>query len=286
MSHAHRPTAGLLAGALLVAGCAQSVGPVERLGRKAVRSVAPERGDEGPHAGARANLKGQSRPRAGAYARWGLPAPLRPAPAPPARKPERPFVVDRVPTRDKVVFLTFDDGAERDPAFVRMVDDLKLPISMFLTDSVGSPGYDHFDRLRRAGGGLSTVQNHTLGHVYLPGLSYAGQRAEICGQQDRLEARFGARPRLFRPPYGAYNSQTLRAAGDCGAEAVVLWRASMQIHDLRYVEGDRLRPGDIVLAHFRGPGALKDSTITEMTARMLRRIHEQGFAVARLEDYL
>ncbi|GAA1521306.1 polysaccharide deacetylase family protein [Streptomyces albidochromogenes] len=284
MRRAHRLAAGLLtAGALALTGCAQSVDPIERLGRKAVRSVAPKVRDAGGQALA---AHAPPAPRAAAYARWGLRAPLPAAPPPPARKPARPFVVDRVPTRDKVVFLTFDDGAERDPAFVRMVDELNLPISMFLTDSVASPGYDHFDRLRRAGGGLSTVQNHTVDHPYLPGLPYAGQRAQICGQQDRLEARFGARPRLFRPPYGAYNNQTLRAAGDCGARAVVLWGASMQINDLRYAHGDRLRPGEIVLAHFRGPGELKGATITEMTARMLCRIQEQGFAVARLEDYL
>ncbi|MGW0313286.1 polysaccharide deacetylase family protein [Streptomyces flavidovirens] len=287
MRRAHRLAAGLLAaGALTLTGCAQSVEPIERLGRKAVRSVAPKVRDVGAAGAGGLRAHAPPAPRAGAYARWGLRAPLRAAPAPPVRKPERPFVVHRVPTRDKVVFLTFDDGAERDPEFVRMVDELKLPISMFLTDSVASPGYDHFDRLRRAGGGLSTVQNHTVDHAYLPGLPYAGQRARICGQQDRLEARFGTRPRLFRPPYGAYNNQTLRAAGDCGAEAVVLWGASMQINDLRYAHGDRLRPGDIVLAHFRGPGELKGATITEMTSRMLRRIQEQGFAVARLEDYL
>ncbi|WP_308377768.1 polysaccharide deacetylase family protein [Streptomyces sp. ISL-98] len=242
MSHAHRPAAGLPAGALLVAGCTQSVGPIERLGRKAVRSVAPARAEEGPHAGPRARPKGQSRPRAGAYTRWGLPAPLRPAPAPPARKPERPFVVDRVPTRDKAVFLSVDDGAERDPAFVRMGDDLKLPISMFLTDSVASPGYDQFDRLRRAGGGLSAVQNHTVGHAYLPGLPYAGQRAEICGRQDRPEARFAPGTALPAAVRGVQQPDTAGGGG--------------------------LRGRD------------------ETTARILRRIHEQGFAVARIEDYL
>lgn len=196
MRPAHRQVAGLLAaGALALTGCAQSVEPIERLGRKAVRSVTPKVREM----------------RADARAA---------APAPPV--------------------LTFDDGAERDPEFVQMVDELNLPIGMFLTDSVPAPGYDHFDRLRRAGGSLSKVRNHAAGHVYLPGLPYAAQRAQICGRQDRLEARFGNRPRLFRPPYGAYNNQTLRAAGDCGVDAVVLWGASMQINDLRYAHGDRL----------------------------------------------
>lgn len=295
MRRAHRLPAGLLAaGALALTGCAQSVEPVERLGGKAVRSVAPkarearDAGDAGAEA-LRAHggqPHGGPAPRPGAYARWGLREPLRPAPAPPARKPDRPFVVDRVPTRDKVVFLTFGDGAAEDSAFVRLVDELNLPVSVFLTDSATSPGHGRFDRLRQAGGGPGTVQNHGVGQVYLPGLPYAGQRAQICGQRDRLEARFGTGPRLFRPPYGAYNNQTLRAAGDCGADAVVLWRVSARGGDLRYARGGRLRPGDIVLAYPRGPGELKGPALTETTVRVLRSIQEQGFAVARLEDYL
>uniref|UniRef100_UPI002FDC6614 polysaccharide deacetylase family protein n=1 Tax=Streptomyces sp. IBSBF 2950 TaxID=2903528 RepID=UPI002FDC6614 len=217
---------------------------------------------------------------------WSEASPPREPDRPPrlrAAGPGLPPVVDRVPTRDKVVFLTYDDGAEKDPRFVDMVRELRLPVSMFLTDSVVGPGYGHFARLRAVG---ATVQNHTLDHTALRGLPYAGQRAEICGQQHKLRQRFGARPTLFRPPYGLHDATTLRAAADCGIAAVVLWRASMQIHDLRYAVGDRLRPGDIVLAQFRGPDQLGGATLTQMTTRLLRRIQEQGLTVGRLEDYL
>ncbi|KAA0921776.1 polysaccharide deacetylase family protein, partial [Streptomyces apricus] len=201
-----RGTAVLLAAALCLAGtlagCAQSVDPIERLGKKAAQKVRTHG------------------PPADAYRRWGLDAPLAPAPRPGVRRPAvraagpgLPPVVDRVPTRDKVVFLTFDDGAERDPRFVDLVRELRLPVTVFLTDSVVGPGYAHFGRLRAVG---ASMQNHTLDHPYLPGLPYAGQRAEICGQQEKLKQRFGIRPRLFRPPYGEYDGDTLRAAGDCG----------------------------------------------------------------------
>ncbi|WP_353944213.1 polysaccharide deacetylase family protein [Streptomyces sp. HUAS MG91] len=263
--------------AALLTGCAQSVDPIERMGRKAAQKV--RRPDPPPAAGA---------PAPDVHRRWGLAAPLAPAPRPhrvlAARAPGTvPPVIDHVPTRDKVVFLTFDDGAERDPRFVDMVRELRLPISMFLADSAAATGYDHFGQLRRLG---AQVENHSLTHPFLPGRGYVDQHAEICGQQTRLKSRFGAAPRLFRPPYGDYDADTLRAAGDCGIDAIVLWRASMQINDLRYADGDRLRPGDIILAHFRGPAELKGTTLTEMTSRMLRRVQEQGFTVARLEDYV
>jgi peptidoglycan/xylan/chitin deacetylase (PgdA/CDA1 family) len=253
--------AGLLASALLagVTGCAQSVDPIERLGKKAaerVRTHAPQR------------------PTAATYRRWGLAAPLAPAPERPDRRPAVPGagpglppVVDHVPTRDKVVFLTYDDGAERDPRFVDMVRELRLPVSMFLTDSVVGPGYGHFAQLRAFG---ASVQNHTLDHTSLRGLPYAGQRAEICGQQEKLKHRFGIRPRLLRPPYGTYDTTTLRAAADCGVSAVVLGRDAGP---------GRLHPGDILL----GPD---EPDVTATMTRLLRRIQSEGLTPARLEDYL
>ncbi|WP_406474306.1 polysaccharide deacetylase family protein [Streptomyces sp. NBC_01615] len=243
--------AGLLAAALLT-GCAQSVDPIERLGKKAAQKV---------------------RPHESAYRRWGLAAPLARPPRPPARAtahtagPGLPPVVDHVRTRDKVVFLTYDDGAERDPRFVDMVRELRLPVSMFLTNSVVGPGYGHFAQLGEVG---TSVQNHTLDHASLRGLPYAGQRAEICGQQDKLKQRFGIRPRLLRPPYGAYDSTTLRAAADCGVAAVVLGRPA---------DAHPLRPGDI-LSGFREPN------LTDATLRLLKRIQAEGFTPARLESYL
>ncbi|MFE1292613.1 polysaccharide deacetylase family protein [Streptomyces sp. NPDC058751] len=245
------PAAGLLV-AVLLSGCAQSVDPIERLGKKAAQRV---------------------RPTESAYRRWGLATPLAPAPDVPARATARtadtglPPVVDRVRTPDKVVFLTYDDGAERDPRFTDMVRELRLPVSMFLTDRVAGPGYGRLARLRAVG---ASIQNHTLDHTALRGLPYAGQRAEICGQQDKLARRFGLRPRLLRPPYGRYDGTTLRAAADCGVAAVVLGRTA---------DAHPLRPGDI-LSGPAGPDP------TGATLRLLRRIQREGFTPARLEDYL
>jgi peptidoglycan/xylan/chitin deacetylase (PgdA/CDA1 family) len=264
-----RPRTLIAAGlaVVLLSGCAQSVDPIERLGKKAAQRV----GSYGP-AGA------DGRP----YRHWGLTAPL---PAPP-RVPARvtagrggpPPVVRRVETSDRVVFLTYDDGAEKDPRFVDLVRELRLPVSMFLTDSVVGPGYGHFARLQSVG---ASIQNHTLDHPALRGLPYSGQRAEICGQQEKVRSRFGIRPRLFRPPYGTYDGTTLRAAADCGLAAVVLWSVA--------VEGDAverpLRAGDIVSVA-SGEETGTGAGLTDRTVAVLREIARRGLTVGRLEDYL
>ncbi|MFF0472266.1 polysaccharide deacetylase family protein [Streptomyces sp. NPDC004284] len=274
--------AALTAVALLVTGCtvdepaaAQPPAPAK------TATTAPPAGDEAPGAPGAAE--------AAAYRKWGL----KPFPAPPAPPAVKPVarraggpvpVISEIPTREKIVFLTIDDGAEKDPEFVRMMKDLKVPFTMFLTDSAIRADYAYFAPLIAQGDGLA---NHTLTHPNLRTLGPDAQRREICGQQTKLKQRYGTTPRLFRPPYGNWNEATRAAAGECGLDAIVLWRESMQIKNMQYQRGDRkLHPGDIVLAHFRGPSELKGRTMTEMTATMLRKIQEQGFTVARLEDYV
>ncbi|MFF4932487.1 hypothetical protein ACFY2H_26920 [Streptomyces griseofuscus] len=190
--------AGVLAAVLFLAGCAQPVVPIERLGRKAAEGVRPH---------------------------------VRPLAAPPSRLPLPP-VVDHVPTRDRVVFLTYD-ATDRPAA----PSELRLPVSRF-----------------------------TPGPRPLAGTPYATQRAALCAR----------RTRLLRPPRGAYDPTTLRAAADCGVTAVVLWRATLTPTGLTYPRGPHhLRRGDIVRLLPHAP-----------TARLLDALRGRNLTAARLEDYL
>ncbi|MEV6116083.1 polysaccharide deacetylase family protein [Streptomyces sp. NPDC052109] len=227
--------------------------------------------------------------RAATWRKWGL-APLPTAPEPPVDKPIKlsrtgPVpVFAHVPTSRKIVFITVDDGLEKDPKFVQMMRDLKVPITMFLMNDAIRSDYGYFKPLQALG---NHIQNHTLHHPPMNTVPLARQKEEVCGDQKILTRHFGTAPLLFRPPYGAYNDATRIAVGECGPRAIVWWRESMQIRDLQYQQPDKkLRPGDIILAHFRGPAEMKGATMTEMFANLLRHIEKQGFAVARLEDYI
>ncbi|ANW18580.1 polysaccharide deacetylase family protein [Streptomyces clavuligerus] len=235
--------------------------------------------------------------RAAAAAKWGLDRVPLVAPPPPAAKPELttragfevaghdtlPPVFTTVPVTERVVFLTIDDGREKDPELLRMMSELQIPYSSFLSDYLISDDYPYFQEMRDRG---TALHNHTLNHRYMPGLDYAAQKREICGQQDRLARRYGQRPPLFRPPYGNYNQDTLRAAKACGIKAVPLWAAEAFPDRMEWREWDRdLHPGDIILTHFRGTDEW-DGTMPDMIRQVMRTVTEKGYAVARLEDYV
>jgi peptidoglycan/xylan/chitin deacetylase (PgdA/CDA1 family) len=290
----------LLALTAIVSGCAQGgertgAGPGPAPGQQAAQEAPPA---QTLHSYA-TRLRARQAARVAAARRWHLrKVPLTP-PAPPAKKPRittregfevedheelgLPPVFTTVPTKDKVVFLTIDDGAEKDPAFLRMMSDLRIPYTAFLSDYLIRDDYAYFRKMQATG---ITLDNHTLHHPSLRGLSYARQKHEICGMQEVIRERYGTRPTLFRPPYGSYDRNTLRAAKACGVRHAPLWDEEVFVDHWEYREGDRdLHPGDIVLSHFRGRGEWQ-GTMPDMVRRFLNKVTEKGYAVARLEDYL
>ncbi|MFI9365794.1 polysaccharide deacetylase family protein [Kitasatospora sp. NPDC053057] len=227
--------------------------------------------------------------------RWGLDRPPLKAPPRPATrtaltpvqgvklKDGRPPVVFRVPTQDKVVFLTIDDGYEKDPEFSRMARELGIPLSAFLSDYLVRDNYGYFRDLHKQG---VEINNHTINHRNLKVLDYETQRQEICNQQDQLEQQIGVRPRLFRPPYGEYNDDTLRAAASCGVQAVPLWNEEAFPDHMEWRYDDRkLHPGDIILTHFRGISDWK-ATMPDLLRKVVNDVTAAGFSLGRLDDYL
>ncbi|MEV6151634.1 polysaccharide deacetylase family protein [Nonomuraea sp. NPDC052129] len=234
-------------------------------------------------------------------------ATTRPLDGPPGAVPRRgevrgiqatgslPPVISSIPTNRKVVFLTIDDGWEQDPGFLAQVRDQRIPITVFAMrdaveakgtpDPAGGPGqfvgagkWGYFRSLRDA---RVPVENHTLTHPNLRLLGYDAQRQEICGSSTIIRRQLGTRPTLFRPPFGNYNTDTLRAAKNCGLKSVLLWTATVQPGGkIAYqVPDKRLRPGDILLLHFR-PNLARDFRI------LVDKIKRRGFELGNLQAYL
>ena len=129
--------------------------------------------------------------------------PFAPAPPPPAVKPitlstSDPTVFSHVPMTDKVVFVTIDDGIEKDPGFIQMVKDVQIPITISLADVLIRDDYAYFEKLYETG--YISIQNHTVTHpLDMPGLPASRQLYEISGQQEKLRRQYGVTPYIFRP---------------------------------------------------------------------------------------
>jgi peptidoglycan/xylan/chitin deacetylase (PgdA/CDA1 family) len=207
----------------------------------------------------------------------GLGLPPQPTPTPvPLPAVRLAPVFSRIPTTNKVIFLGIDDGLIRDPAVVTLLEQAHVPFSMFLVQGQAEAGVDYFRRLEAAGG---VVETHTINHPDLTKSTPSDVVHEVCGPLDDLEGLFGRRPTLFRPPYGTYNDNVRAAVATCGLKAVVLWKASTNDGRFDLQEGTQLTPGDIVLMHFR------DDLFANLQ-RVFAVCKQQGFAIARLEDYL
>lgn len=186
-------------------------------------------------------------------------------------------VVSSIPTKQPVVFLTIDDGVFREPEAAVKMRDAGVPATLFLTQQyvLHSPGY--FSFVAKETG--SAIENHTATHKNLTMLGYADQRQEICPASDHFADVYGKRPKLFRPPYGLYNHDTLRVTAACGMKAAVLWSALVENGTVHYQIGDRLRAGDIVLMHFTS--SFKQDLQAFVDASKAAGLHPQ-----LLEDWL
>lgn len=187
-----------------------------------------------------------------------------------------PPVISHLPVHARIVFITIDDGWEKDPSFVTLVRRRHVPLTLFLTNAAIKSDYGYFRELQEAG---AVIEDHTMTHPYLPKLSYQRQRREICGPADIYAREYGTRPTLFRAPYGATNRDTLRAARDCGMKAVFFWREVVTGGKIAYQVPGRLRPGDILLVHF-------NPNMTADFKHLLDAIRKQHFTPAALKDHL
>ena len=182
----------------------------------------------------------------------------------------------RIPTDQKIAFITIDDGWEKNPLAKKLFQASKVPITLFLEVNAikSDPGY--FKPLEAAG---ATIEDHTISHPDLKGRSYAFQKREICGGADKLAQYYGRRPVLFRPPGGSHDATTLKVVHECGMKAAFYWKETTDHGVVFFQEGKTVQPGDIILMHFR-PRFVDDFLA------VLNAIHKAGLTPARLEDYI
>ena len=109
------------------------------------------------------------------------------------------------------VALTFDDGpGPYTPHLVRTLNSLHVHATFFAIGEM-ERYFSEGTRLELRSGDV--VGDHTETHPMLATMTAQQQREEMLNQMVRIELLGGARPRLFRPPYGSFNTTTFRELG-------------------------------------------------------------------------
>lgn len=200
-----------------------------------------------------------------------------PSTAPPTTQALPPAAtVSRVPTTNPVVFITIDDGWYTPPDGLAQLTSGTVPATTFLLGQVLEKNPELWKGLSTTAG---SIENHSVSHPAFAKLSLQQQQDQICATSEDIAAKVGQFPTMFRPPYGSTNANTAEAAGRCGIKYVVKWGASVNQGKVTLASGDALRPGDILLLHYR-PELAGD------LAAALAAAKAAGLTPARLTDYL
>jgi peptidoglycan/xylan/chitin deacetylase (PgdA/CDA1 family) len=215
---------------------------------------------------------------------WGTTPPPDPNPAREQVDPAR--VIYRLPTKARVVALTFDDGWS--PANGHRILDILLYFHVKATFFVNSVYVRRDPELWRsiAAAGFP-IANHTYHHRDLTTLT----TAEIVDELQRNAAAFRQLTGydmlpMMRPPYGARTAATDAAAALAGCPTVVLWnvvagdtyRRATDSQMIRNAIGGR--PGSIVLMHI-GPDATP-----RILARIIASYRLRGFTFVTIPELL
>lgn len=182
-------------------------------------------------------------------------------------------VISRVKTKDKVIFITMDDGFSPTPELARILRTQKVPITTFAKPAQLKENRAWFKKQTRM-----TFENHSITHGSFTFFSIRRQQREICGANRKIEHIMGERPQLFRPPGGNWNGRTIKALAKCNMKYLVMWSGIAEKGRL-YISGGKLQRGDIILMHYIPSAA---PTLELLLAQMKR----QGLKPALLRDYL
>ncbi len=178
-----------------------------------------------------------------------------------------------------MVALTFDDGpSQYTLEIARVLEEEQVAGTFFL---IGRNMEKHPDTVRIMGESVHSLGHHSYGHPDFTGLS----REAGLGEHRRMMALFeeltGKAPVLFRPPYGAQNTQVLETAGELGMK-VVLWNLDTRDWDRKNARQildsvmERENSGTIILLH-------ESRQTLEALPEMIRYLKGQNLTLVGLE---
>lgn len=154
---------------------------------------------------------------------------------------------------DDAISISFDAswGSQHTMQILDILDRYEVKATFFLV-GIWVDKYPELVKEIAARG--HEIGNHSATHPYMTKISQSKMREELDVMSGKVEALTGARPVLFRPPYGDYNNDVVTVSRAEGYE-VIQWSVdsldwkNRGVDDLVRRATKNVKPGDIVLFH-------------------------------------
>jgi peptidoglycan-N-acetylglucosamine deacetylase len=196
-----------------------------------------------------------------------------------------PFVKEGS-TKVRDVALTFDDGpGPYTPALLSVLERFHVHATFFVIGEMLR--YFSASATREIEDG-DAIGDHTETHPAMASLSAHDQYEQLFEQIARVELLGGARPDLFRPPYGSFDATTMRQLHHLRL-LMVLWsvdtgdylQPGVATIERRALAG--AHPGAIILMH--DAGGRRTQTIAALPG-IIRGLRARGFRLVTVPQLL
>jgi peptidoglycan/xylan/chitin deacetylase (PgdA/CDA1 family) len=219
------------------------------------------------------------------YGEGTSPPPASPVSEPPQQSYSKSILLSNGSLKKKQIALTFDAGS--DTAGIGILDVLEthnVKATFFLTGKWAENFPDLAKKIVTAG---HNIGNHTYSHLDALKVSTAAFQDDIAKAEEAILSATGKSPRpYFRFPYGSYNEQALKIAGEAGYKYSIHWTIDTidwkqpSVEEIVNRIKSQASSGDIILMHIGGINTPKavDTVIPFLKA--------EGYQLVTLDELL
>lgn len=201
-------------------------------------------------------------------------------------------VIDRLPTADKAVALTFDacetvTPSHLDESIASFLVREKIPFTIFASGKFAARNRDRLAQL--ASMPEVELENHSLSHrLHMERLNASDIKQEVRAIEPVLSEIAGRQARFFRFPGGHHDAAALKTVEELGYK-VVHWSFASGDPDpalsaerlYRHVLA-RVKPGAILIFHINGRGYRTG----EALPRIVDTLRRENYRFVRLDEVL
>jgi len=196
---------------------------------------------------------------------------------------------DEVPTKEKLVAFTFDDGPnpEWTPLFLDVFRKYGAKATFFF---IGSHIEQHPELARQTFEEGHELGNHTYSHPFMSKLSKEEQLEQLSRSDELIAGITGRNPSIFRPPFFDVNDDLLEACAERGYSVInalntdsIDWEDATSAEHILTTSRAHVRNGSIFIYH---DGFGDRSSTLEAVTTLIPELIAAGYRLVTVSELL